>query len=38
MGCVKMLVTFLLETLKERDHLRDIIVDGRIILEWILGK
>jgi len=24
--------------LKERDHAEDLGVDGRIILEWILGK
>jgi len=29
---------FWLEDLKGRDHLRDLSVDGRIILEWILGK
>jgi hypothetical protein len=27
-----------LENLKGRDHLKDLGVDGRIILEWILGK
>jgi hypothetical protein len=27
-----------LEDLKERDHLEDVGVDRRIILEWILGK
>jgi hypothetical protein len=27
-----------LENLKGRDHLEDLGVDGRIILEWILGK
>jgi hypothetical protein len=27
-----------MENLKERDHLDDLGVDGKIILEWILGK
>jgi hypothetical protein len=27
-----------LENLKVRDHLEDLGVDGKIILEWILGK
>jgi hypothetical protein len=27
-----------LETLKGRDHLEDVDVDGRLILKWILGK
>jgi hypothetical protein len=26
------------ENLNVRDHLEDLSVDGRIILEWILGK
>jgi len=26
------------ESLNEGDHLEDLGVDGRIILEWILGK
>jgi hypothetical protein len=26
------------ETLKGRDHSEDIGVDGKVILEWILGK
>jgi hypothetical protein len=26
------------EDLKGRDHARDLVVDRRIILEWILGK
>jgi hypothetical protein len=29
---------FWLENLKERDHLEDIGIDGKVILEWILGK
>jgi hypothetical protein len=29
---------FLSEKLKARDHSKDLGVDGRIILEWILGK
>jgi hypothetical protein len=27
-----------LETLERRDHLEDLEVDEKIILEWILGK
>jgi len=27
-----------LENLKERDDLEDLGIDGKIILEWILGK
>jgi hypothetical protein len=30
--------TFWLENLKERDHLKDLGLDGKIILEWIIGK
>jgi len=29
---------FWLETPKERDHLEDLSVDKRLILDWILGK
>jgi hypothetical protein len=29
---------FWLKSLKGRDHLKDLGVDGRIILKWILGK
>jgi hypothetical protein len=29
---------FWLENLTERDHSEDLGVDGRIILEWIIGK
>jgi hypothetical protein len=29
---------FWLEILKERDHLEDLGIDGRIILKYILGK
>jgi hypothetical protein len=29
---------FRLENAKERDHSEDIDVDGKIMLEWILGK
>jgi hypothetical protein len=28
----------LVESLKERDNLKDLFIDGRIILKWILGK
>jgi hypothetical protein len=31
-------IQFFFENLKERDHLGDLGVDGKIILEWILGK
>jgi hypothetical protein len=34
----EMSTEFLTENLKVRDHSEDIGVDGRIILEWILGK
>jgi hypothetical protein len=33
-----MRTVFSLENTKERYHLEDIGVDGKIILEWILGK
>jgi len=33
-----MFTKFLLENLKGRDHLEDLGVNGKIILEWILGK
>jgi hypothetical protein len=29
---------FWLYNLKERDHLEDTVVDGKIILEWLVGK
>jgi len=29
---------FWVENLKGRDHLEDLGVDGRIILEWLLGR
>jgi hypothetical protein len=31
-------ITFLLKNLKGRDHSEDLGRDGKIILEWILGK
>jgi hypothetical protein len=34
----KMHITFWLENLNGRKHLEDLNVDGKIILEWILGK
>jgi hypothetical protein len=34
----KMLTIFWLENLKGRVYLEDVGVDGKIILEWILGK
>jgi hypothetical protein len=33
-----MYAVFWLENLKGRDHSEDLGVDGKIILEWILGK
>jgi hypothetical protein len=30
--------SILMENLKERDHLEDLGVDGKITLEWMLGK
>jgi hypothetical protein len=35
---VRMLTRFWTENLKGRDHAKDLRVDGRIILEWVLGK
>jgi hypothetical protein len=29
---------FQLENLKERDHLEDLGIDEKLILEWMLGK
>jgi hypothetical protein len=37
-GGSDMITIFWLEKLKGRDHSEDLGVDGRIILEWILGK
>jgi len=34
----EMYTKFLLENLKGRDHLEELGIDGRIILEWFLGK
>jgi hypothetical protein len=31
-------IIILLQNVKGRDHAEDVGVDGRIILEWILGK
>jgi len=31
-------IIFWLENLKGKDHLEDLSVDVKIILEWILGK
>jgi hypothetical protein len=33
-----MRAVFWLESVKGRDHLEDLGVDGKIILEWIFGK
>jgi hypothetical protein len=33
-----MCTVFCLESLKGRDHKEDLVVDGRLILELILGK
>jgi hypothetical protein len=38
MGEMKMRTVFWFENLKGRDHLADLGVDGKIILECILGK
>jgi hypothetical protein len=32
------MLTFLLESLEERDHVKDLGVEGKVILEWILEK
>jgi hypothetical protein len=34
----KWITKFLSENLKRRDHTIDPGIDGRVILEWILGK
>jgi hypothetical protein len=31
-------IVFWLENLKERDHLEELGIDVKVILEWILGK
>jgi hypothetical protein len=38
MGEMRNAHSILVGNLKGRDHLKDLDVDGRIILEWILGK
>jgi hypothetical protein len=38
MGEMRNAYTILVENLKGRDHSEDLGVDGKIILEWILGK
>jgi hypothetical protein len=38
MGEMKMLTKFRLENLKGRYHMEDLVVDGKITLEGILGK
>jgi hypothetical protein len=35
---IRKITVFLLENLKERDHLEDLDVTRKIILEWILRK
>jgi hypothetical protein len=37
-SCFVIHTTFLLENVKEMDRSGDVGVDGRIILEWILGN
>jgi hypothetical protein len=38
MGEKRKAYIYLLENLKGRDNLKDLGMDGKIILEWILGK
>jgi hypothetical protein len=38
MGRGEVYTEFWLENLRERDHLKDPSVDGRIILKWIFSK
>jgi hypothetical protein len=38
MGEMRMRTKFLTENLKVRDHSEDLDIDGKIILQWILGK
>jgi hypothetical protein len=38
MGKLEMRTVFWLEDLKRRDHLKNVGIYGKIILEWILGK
>jgi len=38
MGETRMLKIFWFEDLKGRNHSEDLDVDGKIILEWVLGK
>jgi hypothetical protein len=38
MGEIRNVCKTLVEELEGRDHSEDLGVDGRIILEWILGK
>jgi hypothetical protein len=38
MGEMKIHTEFWLESLKGKDHLKDLGIDGRIIFKWILGK
>jgi hypothetical protein len=38
MGKMRNNTIYLLENLKGRDHSEDLVVDGRIILELLLGK
>jgi hypothetical protein len=35
---IKMHTNFLPENLKEKEHSEDLGVDGKVILQWILGK
>jgi hypothetical protein len=35
---IEMHIIFWFENLKRRDYLEDLGIDGKIILEWILGK
>jgi hypothetical protein len=38
MGDMRNAYKILVEDLKERDHSQDVVIDGRITLNWILGN
>jgi hypothetical protein len=35
---IRMHTKFWSESLEGRDHLEDLVIDGKLILKWILGK